>query len=268
MKKTDNQHDLKVKALYRRITQYSSLSLFSLMAISVSSFAESYKHCSALEIHHIQAQLNRTRSAETQADFFDCIHLQHSKNILALSSTPTGESTENAGNYDLKLMLLEPKSFQLLDTLQTVQGIIPATRLNDVKFDITHYSKQKDLIGVGIHQSHIGGINSSKRLLNLYAIHTEAKITQVLSELMTDYSSSMSSSCDDWHTVKLNRTVHLNALTRHDYPLFDIKERIAEHTYNTKNCKPIIQKQQKNYQIHFDGVSYPIQHIKINDHEL
>ncbi|WP_131796936.1 hypothetical protein [Acinetobacter pragensis] len=200
--------------------------------------------------------------------FFDCMYVQQNKSILTLSGRPIGTIQNNAGNYDLTTTLLHPTTLKILNQFQPVKQIVPASRLDAIKFDRNPYSPQQDLVGIAIYQSHIGGINSSRRLLNLYSTNQQSSIKQVLNGLMTNYQSSTSNNnCDDWNTVELKRTIHLTGKNKNQLPILRIKEHIIDNDYDQKSCHAEISKHQKTYQIQFNGTDYPIQQITKNDLE-
>lgn len=200
--------------------------------------------------------------------FFDCIYVQNNKAILTLSSRPTGISQNNLSNYDINLTLLDPATLKILNQFQPIGKIIPKTRLDAIKFDRTPYSLQQNLVGTAIYQSNIGGINSSRRLLNLYSISQKSQIKYVLNELTTHYQSSTPNySCDGWDTTELKRTIHLTDKSYNLLPIFRIKEQTIDTLYDRKSCHAEKSKQQNLYQIQFNDIDYPIQQITQNDIE-
>ncbi|WP_143223999.1 hypothetical protein [Acinetobacter sp. ANC 5054] len=249
---------------------YVSSSLFFIFLIgSTETKAQLYQHCSSSEIQKLQRLFpDNDNDNDKQPAFQDCIQLQYSHRLLALSSNATGVIQDNAGNYDLKLYLLDKDTLQVLKVFKSPKGIVPTTRLDNVQFDLNAYAKDQELVGIALKQSHIGGINSSKRLLNLYAIHTDSKISVVLNGLMTNYNSSTQSACDDWNTEEFKRSLHISNQTYKGYPIFLIKESSINSHYNHQNCKAIVEHDQGRYQLKFDGKEYPIQHIKKNDPDL
>lgn len=249
---------------------YASISIFLIFLLgSTETTAQIYQHCSSADIQKLQRLFSDNNSANTNKPVFqDCIQLQHSRRLLALSSNATDVIQDNAGNYDLNLYLIDKGTFQVLKVFKSPKGIVPTTRLDNVQFDLTPYAKDQDLVGIALKQSHIGGIHSSRRLLYLYAIQTDSKILAVLNGLMTNYNSSTQSACDDWNTEELKRTLHISNQTHKGFPIFLIKESSISSHYNHKNCKASAEHDQGRYQLKFDGKEFPIQHIKKTDPDL
>lgn len=248
----------------------ASGSLFFIFLIgSTEATAQPYQRCSSAEMQKLQHHFSVNPSTSSNKPAFqDCIQLQYSQRLLALSSHSIGVTQDNAGNYDLTLYLIDKGTSQVLKVFNSPKGIVPTTRLDNVEFDLNPYAKDRELVGIALKQSHIGGINSSKRLLNLYAIQTDSKISLVLNGLMTNYNSSTQSSCDDWNTEEIKRTLHISNQTHKGYPIFLLKESNINSHYNHQNCKASVEHEQGRYQLKFDGKEYPTQHIKKNDPAL
>lgn len=252
----------------------SILFIICITTYSHFSSAAVFQPCTASEIQKIKIKLAARPAAKNSAPteepaFFDCIYVQKNKSILTLSSHSTGTNQDNAGNYELTLTLLQPTTLKVLNQFQPVKQIIPITRLDSIRFDRTPFSLQQDLVGIAMYQSHIGGINSSRRVLNLYSIKQQNHIQQVLNDLMTHYqSSTQNTACGEWHTIELKRTIHLTGKMKNKFPIFNIKEQLKETDFNRQSCRVEITREQNNHQIQFNGSHYSIQHIKLNDPDL
>lgn len=279
MKKINANQQFDLRKIYSLLrSQLSILLSISTVLYASASAAAVFQTCSASDLKNIHAKLTAISLANSfaknaapteQPSFFDCIHLQKNHAILTLSSHPTGTSQDNAGNYNLSFSLWHPTTFQILNQFQAPQQIIPSTRLDDIKFDINPYSAQQDLVGIALYQSHIGGINSSKRLLNLYSINAKQQIRPVLNQLLTNYQSSTSNNkCGEWHTVEMKRSIHLTGKIKNNFPIFKIKEQSKETNFNYTSCRAEITKTQNNYQIQLNGTHYFIQHLQLNDPDL
>ncbi|MCL6249047.1 hypothetical protein M5F00_14405 [Acinetobacter sp. ANC 4945] len=248
--------------------------IMCIAAYSNFSSAAVFQPCTASDIQKIKIKSAARPSAKNSAPteepaFFDCIYVQNNKFILSLSSHSTGTNQDNAGNYNLTLTLLQPATLKVLNQFQPVKHIIPKTRLDAIKFDRTAFSLQQDLVGIAMYQSHIGGINSSRRVLNLYSIKQQKHIQQVLNGLTTHYqSSTQNTACGEWHTLEMKRTIHFTGKMKNKFPIFNIKEQIKETDFNRQSCRAETVREQNNHQIQFNGAHYSIQHVQLNDPDL
>ncbi len=113
---------------------YASISIFLIFLLGSTRLQRKYINTVHQRIYQkLQRLFSDNNSANTNKPVFqDCIQLQHSRRLLALSSNATDVIQDNAGNYDLNLYLIDKGTFQVLKVFKSPKGIVPTTRLDKV----------------------------------------------------------------------------------------------------------------------------------------
>lgn len=169
------------------------------------------------------------------------------------------QASDNAGNYQLDLFLIQRRKQKLIQHYHHPEILIPQTRLQNIKFDVNAFSniQNQHVIGLAFNDIHIGGVNSSTRTLQLFHVQPTQPITWVLQDFITDQSASSAPyQCDDAQHSELKRKFILLRSKTHGLADLRINENIENIHVDMQNChvKTIQQKQSKI--LKFDGKKY------------
>lgn len=126
---------------------------------------EHYQRCSEIEINQLinissiqKMHLSQKAVDRSHPDFQDCLIINLKHALLALS-----QASDNAGNYQLDLFLIQRKTQKLIQHYHHPEMLIPQTRLENIKFDLNAYSniQNQHVISLAFNNIHIGGVSSA-----------------------------------------------------------------------------------------------------------
>ncbi len=229
---------------------------------STQAFAETYQRCTEPEAEKLLDQYQLTHHQNKSADdysFRDCVIINpQTKLYLVAVSNPLATQSDNAGNYNLNLFLIDQQHQKIIQKYKHKDPIVPDTRFENLTFDINHYSTLADqnIIGLAINTQHVGGISHSSRYLNLYMINKHFNIQPVLTDFLTDFSAGMGPmGCDTAETSVLKRNLILLNSTSNGLQDIQINEK-TEDTRVKSNCKVIHPILKRQHILKFNGQKY------------
>ncbi|MDQ9022562.1 hypothetical protein RFI02_15740 [Acinetobacter sichuanensis] len=239
--------------------------IFIIFTLSSTIYAqENYQRCSDLETDHLlkaltqQSNLFKKPQSNLNPTFYDCLIIQQEQ-VLIATSQEIQQFSNNAGNYQLDLFLINRHKQSIIQHYHHPTPIIPQTRLENIKFDINPYSNipNQHIIGLGLHQVHIGGVSSSTRILQLFHIQAKQAIKWVLQDLITDQvANSTPYQCEDAQSSELNRKLILLSSKTQGLPDIRLNENIENIHVDIQNCYVKIIKQKQSQILKFDGKKY------------
>lgn len=233
-----------------------------ILICSTQTFADTYQRCTETEAEKILDQYQLIHHQNKPADdypFSDCVIINpQTKLYLVAVSNPLATQSDNAGNYDLSLFLIDQQHQKIIQKYKHKDPIIPATQFEHLTFDINHYSTLADqnVIGLAINEQHVGGISHSARYLNLYRINKYSNIQPILTNFLTDFSAGIGPmGCDTAETSVLKRNLILLNSTSNGLQDIQINEK-TEDTRVKSNCKVIHPILKRQHILKFNGQKY------------
>ena len=234
----------------------------SFLIFSTQAFAETYQRCTEPEAEKLldQHQLAHHQNKPVKDyPFSACIIINpQTKLYLVAVSNPLATQSDNAGNYDLNLFLIDQQHQKIIQKYKHKDPIVPVTRFKNLTFDINHYSTlaNQNVIGLAINEQHVGGISHDARYLNLYRINQHYNIQPVLTDFLTDFSAGMGPmGCDTAETSVLKRNLLLLNSTSKGMQDIQINEK-TEDTRVKSNCKVIHPILKRQHILKFNGQKY------------